>query len=98
VASHDLPTDADNADLWMAELTETHLPEEHSPGHAAATAEHVVAGARRLHSDFIIVGSSGFATATADPGVSVACSIARQAPCPVLVAKAEANPLWGAVA
>lgn len=95
VASHELHTDGDDAAPWIAELTETHLPEEHSPEHADSTAEHVVAGARRLHSDFIIVGSSGFATATADPGVSVACCIARQAPCPVLVAKAEADPPWG---
>lgn len=99
VASHELDGADDDYAPWIAELTSTTPAlEEHSPLHAASTAKHVVEGAERLHSDLIVVGSSGFAAAAASAEMSVACSIARQAACPVLVAKAAAGPPWGAVA
>jgi nucleotide-binding universal stress UspA family protein len=98
VASRELDGDEDDCAPWLAELTDMQpLLEGHTPAHAATTARHVVENAERLHSDLIVVGSSGFAAATASPELSVACSIARQAACPVLVAKSEARAPWGGV-
>jgi nucleotide-binding universal stress UspA family protein len=90
VASHELDGPCAEAAPWIAELTETPDPADpHTPVDTVGIAQHVVTAAKQLHSDLMVAGSSGFAAAVADPAVSVACEIAREAPCPVLVVKSE---------
>jgi nucleotide-binding universal stress UspA family protein len=90
VASHELDGACLEAAPWVAELTA--MPDStdpHTPASTVDTAQHVVTAAKQLHSDLVVAGSSGFAAAVADPVVSVACEIARESPCPVLVVKPQ---------
>lgn len=88
VASHELSDGVEESAPWVSELTEESASEGAVELGAGDTAGQIVEAAGRLHSDLIVVGSSGLAAAVADPEMSVACGVARQAPCPVLVVKA----------